>query len=441
MLYYNFKNYEEFKTLFGYQKHGNGTKSRKNKILLAYLKNPKLLKQARESGDYSLLHISDMAELKQIIMEQIKESSNSDNSLPYTIKLLNHTFKSSYYQTDEYNGLCEDKDAKAIRYINRESNRTFKMRAGKFFKNIIMESQFAQSLPPQVITFLTEEFVKEWEMFSLASLPNFRLCVDNNFEKIYDSECCDEDFESCTTDKNLHYFYSDSVNASAAYLLNEETNLVIARCVIYNEVLDEDDKTYRMAERQYSSSSVLKRLLVDSLVNEGYIDGYKVTDAGCGDSRLFVDVEGNSLSDKKFRISCNLNYNDCLSYQDSFKYYSLHDREAYNHYTTNYDFMLDTTDGEIEDENDQYDEYHDSYCYEVTTVSYQGNRITCDSDRLSDFVLLNGSYYHENDVSECHHCSNQFLTDNGYYSEQTERDYCCLDCKENDESANKTEEE
>ena len=36
MLYYNFNNYEEFKELFGLVKHGNGVKSRKNKILLSF---------------------------------------------------------------------------------------------------------------------------------------------------------------------------------------------------------------------------------------------------------------------------------------------------------------------------------------------------------------------------------------------------------------------
>ena len=43
MLYYNFKNYEEFKNLFGIVKHGNNHESRKNKILLAYLKDKNLL--------------------------------------------------------------------------------------------------------------------------------------------------------------------------------------------------------------------------------------------------------------------------------------------------------------------------------------------------------------------------------------------------------------
>ena len=46
MLYYKFKNYEEFKEMFGIVKHGNGVCSRKNKILLAYIKNRRLLQEA-----------------------------------------------------------------------------------------------------------------------------------------------------------------------------------------------------------------------------------------------------------------------------------------------------------------------------------------------------------------------------------------------------------
>ena len=43
MLYYKFQNYEEFKEIFGLNYHSNGTKSRKNKILLAFIKDRKLL--------------------------------------------------------------------------------------------------------------------------------------------------------------------------------------------------------------------------------------------------------------------------------------------------------------------------------------------------------------------------------------------------------------
>lgn len=53
MLYYNFKNYDGFKDLFGTIKHGNNTQSRKNRILLAYLKDRKLLHQAAAGNNYS----------------------------------------------------------------------------------------------------------------------------------------------------------------------------------------------------------------------------------------------------------------------------------------------------------------------------------------------------------------------------------------------------
>ena len=130
-------------------------------------------------------------------------------------------------------------------------------------------------------------------------LPKHRLHVNRNFERIYSSECCEGDFCSCMVDKGYHGFYENSVNASAAYLENEEGK-VIARCIIYNEVEDQDGKIWRLAERQYSSgnSEILKRALVDALVKENHIDGYKKVGAGCHEARNFVDVEGNSLSDK-----------------------------------------------------------------------------------------------------------------------------------------------
>ena len=65
MLYYKFKNYEEFKDMFGIIKHGNGVCSRKNKILLAYIRNKRLLHEAIETNNYTLLHISSMAELRR----------------------------------------------------------------------------------------------------------------------------------------------------------------------------------------------------------------------------------------------------------------------------------------------------------------------------------------------------------------------------------------
>ena len=44
MLYYQIKNYEDFKKRFGLTTRENGVISRKNKILLGHLKNPLLLR-------------------------------------------------------------------------------------------------------------------------------------------------------------------------------------------------------------------------------------------------------------------------------------------------------------------------------------------------------------------------------------------------------------
>ena len=56
MLYYNFYGYEGFRAYFGLEKRDNGVVVRKNRILLAHLKNPALLKYCEEHSDYTLLH-------------------------------------------------------------------------------------------------------------------------------------------------------------------------------------------------------------------------------------------------------------------------------------------------------------------------------------------------------------------------------------------------
>ena len=109
MLYYKFKNYEEFKDMFGIVKHGNRVCSRKNKILLAYIRNRKLLQEAIETNNYVLLHISSMAELKKTITRTIIISGHSDMSLRYVMELDGEFFYSRNFETDDMKGLCKDR--------------------------------------------------------------------------------------------------------------------------------------------------------------------------------------------------------------------------------------------------------------------------------------------------------------------------------------------
>lgn len=434
MLYYNFKNYDEFQNLFGIVKHENHTQSRKNRILLAYLKNKELLHQAAESNDYSLLHIGDMTELEKKMEKEIIKSGNEDEALPYELHLMDRTYHSAVYETDEYLGLCEDGDSKCVRYLNHTTNRIFKMKAGKLFRYLILETKFGKTLPEPVVTYLCEVFTAKWQSHTLNRLPRHKLYVNQDFERIYSSKCCAGDFYSCMVDRGYHNFYKKAVNASAAYLENEEGK-IIARCIIYNAVKGQDGRKWRLAERQYSSNGneVLKRALVDALIKGNHIDGYKKIGASCQDSRNFVDINGNSLSDRKFTISCDLYADEDLSYQDSFKYYNDSTRIADN-YGEGY-LALDITEGSLdnaEDDDRPYDDYHDCYCDETVVVYVHGREYDCDSDNLGDFVWVDEleEYHHADDVIYCEHCDRCVLKEDGCYSEITEEDYCCESCRE-----------
>ena len=109
----------------------------------------------------------------------------------------------------------------------------FKMKAGKLYRSLILETEFGRTLPEQIVTYLCEEFSADWQGYTHGRLPKNKLHVDKDFERIYSSDCCKGDFHSCMVDRKLHYFYTNSVDASAAYLINEEGK-VTARCVIYN---------------------------------------------------------------------------------------------------------------------------------------------------------------------------------------------------------------
>ena len=392
MLYYNFIDYQDFQEKFGIVHHGNGAKNRKNKILLAYIKNKELLHQARITNDYSLLHISSMSELKQVMFDRIIVGGFGKK---YQVQLINYSFGSDLYQTDDYHGLCEDSDFKSVRYINKTSGKVYKMKAGKILRALIQETEFGQTLPEQVLGYLSEEFSQDWQTYVMGTLPKNQLVVSDEFQKIYSSDCCKGDFHSCMVDRDLHAFYHNAVDASAAYLTNED-GLIIARCIIYNKCYDEDGKVWRLAERQYSTdcNDILKRALVDALIREGKIDGYKKVGAGCCDSREFVDVNGQSLADKKFYIDCELETYDDL-------------------YTT---------------------------C-DLVTVIFNGREMECAENRLEDFNWSERDqiYIHKDEAAHCEVCDGFYPKDDGVFSEITKEYYCCVNCKETAEQEYKEE--
>lgn len=460
MLFYRFKNYEEFKEIFGIIEHGNGVKSRKNLILLSLYKDKKYLKmlikynsnkearvmrnlfsmredkyvgESDRVAEYNWWH---KAYRKMVIRceylpeEELPEQPllcNSLEQLKYSLYRMlqrydcyiksatnnlvigNFRFYSNLYTTDHFMGLCEDKTLNAIRYYNIERERTFKMKAGKMFNHIMSINKALCEMPEQIKRWLSEEFVAEWIEYARHNLydSEFTLHVDDNFSDIYDSERCagyDEDYDSfgsCMVNDGQYHFYEDAVDAKAAYLTDCD-DLIVARCVIFTNVHEQgSDKVWRLAERQYSKFSdlALQRQLVRALITEGHIDGFKKVGASCHNTRIFLDNEGNSLEGKRFWIPCKLEDGDTLSYQDSFKWFDYDRQMAFNYASCGADVDLSVTDKYV------YINNHDDECWSGYHDCYI-------SDYDATWVDTRNDYFY------CSECVNAYIRqDDGTYRE------------------------
>lgn len=437
----SFANYEEFKEIFGVREF-EGRKARNNKILLSLLKERVILRNVIKTNDFTLLSINNMTDLKNTVLKKVSISGARSKKLKYKLTLLGRNYYSAVYSLDQLNGICEDGTASAVRYVNNESCRVFKMKSGKMMRHLIESTKIGKLLPEQVKNWLCEEFTRDWTSYSMGKLPKNKLVVNDDFAGIYSSDrlkkinrcCC---FGSCMTDKDQHYFYENAVKAKAAYLEDSEGD-IIARCVIFTEVFDEDGNVYRYAERQYSSggNEVYKQALVDALINAGEIDCYKTIGASCHDNHAIVDINGNSLSNKNFHIHCDLDWDDTLSYQDTFKYYNMSTHKADNYGAGNLD--LATTDSSLDyddEDHGEWDSYHECYVDEITYVYFHGNEITCDSEVLGDFEYVFDEWYHKDDLLLCPICGEYLLNpeyygkDDTFHSSVTNEYYCCEKCR------------
>jgi hypothetical protein len=434
MLYYNFKDYQEFKELFGMVEHGNGAKSRKNKILLAFLKQKELLHDYvhhKSSRAAELISCRSMSALNLRLFRALSERANDEQR---RIVLLDQSIYTSDFDLDDWNGLCEDGDHSSIRYVNN-SGRVYKMRAGKFIRKIILGSKSAKYWNEQVINWFCEEFARNWESYATSQLPELKLVVDDNFHKIYSSSHLAGYFNSCMVGKDVEDFYKNFVKARAASLLNNEDKIV-ARCVIFDECTNKrTGEVLRLAERQYSldSSDLYKQVLVNKLIAAGEIDGYKRVGADCHSPQSFLRNNGESLSDEVFFIPFKYDLVECdfIPYMDSFKYYDEGDNIAYNSSDMYYDEELTETDGHPLS-NRAYDEWNEEWCdsEDLCTVYYHGRHYQTNCNRLDDFrwVEDEDEYHYYEDVAYCECCDKYVLSENAYYSERTGEYYCCDSC-------------
>lgn len=324
--------------------------------------------------------------------------------------------KSEVYKTDDRNGMCADGDPLSIRYVKNDVNRVFKMKCGKFFRRLIDEMYPA--LPEPVRVYFSEQLSAMYRT-GHAQDGRYRLTLDDDFRAIYSVD----GFGSCMTNKGQWSYYNDSTpDALAAGLWDGDK--LIARCIVWNKVHDDDDesKVYRLAERQYGINSEARRQLIYLLAEQGKIDGHKIFEAGCYDSRSYVLLDGTRLNDRHLWIECTAKPGDKLSFQDGFRYLDFDEERAMNWDSCDYDADLATTssrvpghsndvqDGDADGDmryvardeqwfhHDQtrYLDYRDEWCHEDDCVYsewtdsyYLDNDATC---------LYNDEYCHDDDA-------------------------------------------
>lgn len=466
LFFQNFKNYEEFKSLFPMVKHGNEVVSRKNKILLACLKNKtffhvwqEVKEMYRKNGEnlpVDFFNVKSMNGLRfflenSFLIARHVENIDRSNEYSYCITLMDGGWRllSKTYKLDYHKGICMDNDTAAIRYINVESNRAFKMKAGKFLCKCLEEFNFTRALPEQAKRWISEEFAREWTTYAESRGNRYTLHTGGHatdFGFIYGSD----GFGSCMSRKDQHEFYTNAVDATAAWL-EDEDGCLVARCVIFNRVKDERGNIWRLAERQYAldEDDVLKELLVDKLLEADLIDGYKRVGVNCHDNRNFVGKDGESLQNKEFSIDCSLEEGDTLSYQDSFVYYDYKTDTAYNYEPDSYTDMLNDTDPYFERSHDDevyseyencyipeedavYDEYHEDYVRneDAVTAVFRGREIYLHSDRTDYFCWSerHECYIYDDEAEYVDKYEDYFLTDETVldYNNEVQLDEDCV---------------
>lgn len=387
-LYFN--NREEYRELF---------RDGRNKLFLACLRQ--VYKRPELRGTF-------------VSFVPTKESISNKNLLDYCVFLLDaygckksHALKilpefcicTDTYNLDELCGRCEDGDVGSIRYT--KAGAVFKMKVGKFILSIIRNEypELIEAAGEQLINYLIEAVTAKWKATGSEG-ERYILQTQKEgltFRKIYDTDYTDGSLGSCMMDDGQYVFYENAVNAQPVALLDNETDKIVCRAVIFNAVYNRENRQYRYLERQYAKSDMFKALLVDKCVRADLIDIYKHPSAGYSDVTQIYDKQGKQLDNCRLHIECNLEPGDTISFQDTFRRYDIGTNTAKN-YGDGY--SLDTTDETYTAGN--WDEYNEEWT---------------EDDLVTVHVWRRGRYYDEQEVSE-YYASEHFYTYDGEYYDQ-----------------------
>lgn len=342
------------KDIIGAEKYEKLFSNGRNKILLCLLED-KTFEQNFLTQHFQLTQKLDKTDIFNLIKVCINWYNASKQDTFWLGEDL--ILYSDDYKID-LNGYCLDGDPNCIRYINKKTNKVYKMKTSKFLHKVTEDIP----IPKAALHWFAEVFAEKRKSEVLKISDNFVLKFGNSLEDFY-TIYKDDQFNSCMHGGKHISFYKNCVNASAAWLENKQGE-VVSRCIIFNKVYDESGNLYRLAERQYSDQDYLKEILILKLIEKNLIDGFKKVGAGASHATWFLRNDGTSMQDLTLSIDCDLKNHDIISYQDSFKYYFDINKKAYN---KPFFCDLDTTDLYY-----LYDDAEETFSY---LVAIQNTRI------------------------------------------------------------------
>lgn len=384
-----FENYDGFKAIFVAD---NGR--RKNKMLLQYAKHRLKTKQSLIDV-CTYLHNPDTAFIRAIPRYH---GTSKQNSMRHQLMCIVQQAKT--YSLDDANGVCEDGDAKAIRYV--KNDRVYKMKTGKFLRAVFAETGALQYFGDAVCNSFCEQFSEAWER--KHATQDLQLFINTDFAAIYDSGRQDGNFHSCMNDEPFSECYN-YIDCKAVSLRKDGT--IYARAILFN-AHTEDGTIVRYLDRQYSSKDILKKRLIDICIEKGLIDAYRKAGAGCSDCKEVYSALTHERLDETLYIDLSqaLAESDYFPYFDTFKFLNFSTNEASNDENDS-NCRLTETDG-THPRRRNYDEYNDEYtsddtilvnvwsdrrgCYHVQTVS--------ESYAENNLDVYDGEYYDELAYSE-----------------------------------------
>ena len=176
------------------------------------------------------------------------------------IRIMGYVFHSDYM---ERGAECEKRDTPKTCLVKIHGKEQ-QMKPGRLLWKIIEEACIKMTYFDKIR--ITESFSHEY----FARRHYCKLFVNKNFVEAYSKD--NSKVVSCLVGHKDFSRYAD-FDVNVAYIKDAD-GIIMARCLVFPSVFDEDGHTYRFADKQYYCKQYHQRQLINALFEHSHIDAY-----------------------------------------------------------------------------------------------------------------------------------------------------------------------